>query len=512
MSDEESDSTIELIEPEPDETEQTSKDLCETADNKGEKREDDSCLSETTSLIGDTSHKEKFSLNENPLNGEHANNDMNTKKIMIDLGDIYKSKVLPLERKYHLDSFCLPTCGEVKDVEFHSKPMVLLLGQYSTGKTSFIRHMIGDCEFPGMHVGPEATTDKFVALVHGGEDGSKSSIHGRVIKGSSLTVTPELPFSALSKFGSAFLKNFYCSISPSPFLSKITFIDTPGVFSGEKQRVGRGYDFAAVAKWFADRSSLIIVMFDAHKLDISDELKDIIQKVTPHNEDKIRVVLNKADGVNKEQFVRVYGSLMWGLGRIMQRQEVLKVYAGSFWDEKLINKDLEKMFLKDEGELMEELKNLHSCTLERKVNELVTRIRLIKVHICLLGYIRNQMPTFFGWKSKLASLMEDIEGVAENARLAYGLSKGDMPNLELFREKLNAFSSFSVIPALKKEDITVLDDLISRDIPKLMNGVAGVSTGNLTEDTMQGRVPKRISTEGYCQQETLCKKRKTIGP
>jgi hypothetical protein len=28
-----------------------------------------------------------------------------------------------------------------------------------------------------------------------------------------------------------------------------------------------------VVKWFADRADMIIIMFDAHKLDISDELK-----------------------------------------------------------------------------------------------------------------------------------------------------------------------------------------------------------------------------------------------
>ena len=33
------------------------------------------------------------------------------------------------------------------------------------------------------------------------------------------------------------------------------------------------YTSADVIRWFADRADLIIVMFDAHKLDISDELK-----------------------------------------------------------------------------------------------------------------------------------------------------------------------------------------------------------------------------------------------
>ena len=43
--------------------------------------------------------------------------------------------------------------------------------------------------------------------------------------------------------------------------------------AGEKQRMGRDYDFPSVVKWFAERADMIVVMFDAHKLDISDELR-----------------------------------------------------------------------------------------------------------------------------------------------------------------------------------------------------------------------------------------------
>lgn len=32
-----------------------------------------------------------------------------------------------------------------------------------------------------------------------------------------------------------------------------------------------------MVKWFADRADMIIIMFDAHKLDISDELKVIFE-------------------------------------------------------------------------------------------------------------------------------------------------------------------------------------------------------------------------------------------
>lgn len=41
-----------------------------------------------------------------------------------------------------------------------AKPQVLLVGQYSVGKTSFIRYLLGQ-DFPGQRIGPEPTTDRF---------------------------------------------------------------------------------------------------------------------------------------------------------------------------------------------------------------------------------------------------------------------------------------------------------------------------------------------------------------
>ena len=45
----------------------------------------------------------------------------------------------------------------------------MLLGQYSTGKTTFIKYLL-ETDYPGLRIGPEPTTDKFVAIMHGEQD------------------------------------------------------------------------------------------------------------------------------------------------------------------------------------------------------------------------------------------------------------------------------------------------------------------------------------------------------
>lgn len=55
------------------------------------------------------------------------------------LRDIYRTKLLPLEEAYRFHEFHSPS---LEDSDFASKPMVLLVGQYSVGKTSFIRYLL----------------------------------------------------------------------------------------------------------------------------------------------------------------------------------------------------------------------------------------------------------------------------------------------------------------------------------------------------------------------------------
>ena len=104
------------------------------------------------------------------------------------------------------------------------------------------------------------------------------------ITGNFLSVDSTKPFRHLQQFGSTFLNRFEASQSNSEALKSVTLLDTPGILSGEKQVVNRGYDFAGVLKWFAERADKIILLFDAHKLDISDEFKQAIQAIRYTNQ------------------------------------------------------------------------------------------------------------------------------------------------------------------------------------------------------------------------------------
>eukprot|EP00977_Amphora_coffeiformis_P008094 scaffold1814_cov163-Amphora_coffeaeformis.AAC.5 len=374
--------------------------------------------------------------------------------ILKGLARLYRKKILPLELSSRYGHFHSPP---LSPSDFEAPPLILLLGQYSVGKTSFIKYLLGR-DFPGIRVGPEPTTDRFTAVLWGQQD--------KIIPGAALCSQSDRPFTGLSPFGNNFLSRMEAAELDAPILRNVTLIDTPGILSGQKQR-SRNYDYEAVMKWFAERADLIIVMFDAHKLDISDELKRVMELMIPHL-DKVRIVLNKADSISTQQLMRVYGALMWSLGKVMNTPEVSRVYMGSFWENPMANMEQAELLQREEMDLLQEIMGLPQQAVMRKINEMVKRARSVKVHSYIIHYLRKQLPYTWGRKEKQKRLVGRLEQEFMAAARRYSLPKGDFPPLEPMRQALREIKDLSEFPKLDKRLVREMDKVFSEDIPQLL--------------------------------------------
>ncbi|KAI8815637.1 P-loop containing nucleoside triphosphate hydrolase protein [Fimicolochytrium jonesii] len=370
------------------------------------------------------------------------------------LKSIYKNKIRPLEQAYSFEQFHSPY---LTDADIEAKPIVLLIGGYSTGKSTFVKHIL-DKEYPGLHIGPEPTTDRFVAVMGGAEE--------RIIPGNAAAVSAEMPWTSIQRFGSQFLQKFQVSFVNSPVLENLIVVDTPGILSGEKQRIGRSYDFTGVVEWFAGRADLILLLFDAHKLDISDEFKNAIMALKG-NDEKIRVVLNKADMVTGQQLMRVYGALMWSLGKVLQTPEVMRVYIGSFWDQPLQHSDSAALLTAEQQDLLKDLRLLPKNAIVRKINEIVKRTRMARVHALIIAHLRKEMPSVFGRKDKQDELLSNLPGEFTKLERMHGLTPGDFPDPDRFRETLQMFK-LEKFPKLDRKMMQTVEDALANDFPKLM--------------------------------------------
>ncbi|KAJ1731242.1 hypothetical protein LPJ61_002626 [Coemansia biformis] len=370
----------------------------------------------------------------------------------------YAKKIKPLEQSYCFEGF---HSAPLTPQDIGSKPMVLLLGQYSTGKTTFIEYLLGEA-YPGAHVGIEPTTDRFVAIMNGPEP--------KVVPGHAAAVSGDLPFSGLTKFGTKFLSRFQVAQLNNPLLANLTLIDTPGILAGSKQ-IQRGYDFISVINWFAERSDLILLLFDGHKLDISDEFKGAIQSLRGH-EDKVRIALNKCDQVGQQQLMRVYGALMWSLGKVIPTPEVNRVYLGSFWPRYktpvgAIYEDSTGLLASEQRDLLRDLRSIPKNAAVRRVNEIVKRAQQARVHAHIIGHLRSELPAMFGKSKKAKAMLDDLPGEFRKIQAKYNLPPGDFPNPEAFKTDLDAFK-LADFHKFSQRLVSAADDALSVDFPRLM--------------------------------------------
>lgn len=171
--------------------------------------------------------------------------------------------------------------------------------------------------------------------------------------------------------------------------------------------------------------------------------------------------------VDHQQLMRVYGALMWSLGKVLGTPEVARVYIGSFWDQPLRYDINRRLFEAEEQDLFADLQSLPRNAALRKLNDLIKRARLAKVHAYIIAALRKDMPSVFGKESKKKELIKNLDALYAQIQREHQISPGDFPDLKKMQETLQ-HHDFAKFKAIDKRLLDKVDRMLADDIAKLM--------------------------------------------
>jgi len=240
------------------------------------------------------------------------------------------------------------------------RPQVLLLGNYSSGKSTLINDFLG----AGVQkTGQAPTDDSFTVITYdeGPSEGEPVSVTEER-DGKYLLNDPEYPFETLKKHGQRFSSHFKLKKVNSPFLKNLAIIDTPGMLDSITER-DRGYNYQEVIGDLAQIADLVLVLFDPHKAGTVREAHTSLRDTLPARtfEDRVLFVLNRIDECTSLiDLLRVYGTLCWNLSQITGRKDIPMIhltYSPQAQDSGMISEDGDSSYLQYLQNQREELKN-----------------------------------------------------------------------------------------------------------------------------------------------------------
>lgn len=204
------------------------------------------------------------------------------------------------------------------------RPLVLVLGNYSSGKSTLINDFLGS---KIQKTGQAPTDDSFTVITYGGAEEAADGESASIIEerdGKFLLNDPEYPFEALKKHGQRFKAHFRLKKVNSPFLEHLALIDTPGMLDSITER-DRGYNYQEVIGDLAQMADLVLVLFDPHKAGTVRETHTSLRDTLPAKtfEDRVLFVLNRIDEcASLVDLLQVYGTLCWNLSQMTGRKDI----------------------------------------------------------------------------------------------------------------------------------------------------------------------------------------------
>lgn len=319
---------------------------------------------------------------------------------------LIERELTPLALKYQYSE--VPLESRVK-----WKPVVLILGNYSSGKSTLINEFLGtDIQLTG-----QAPTDDCFTVITSWEDEKDAADHvpqkgeSRERDGRVLLYDKEYPFEILRKHGESFASHFRLkNVQGVPSLKNLAIIDTPGMLDSVTEK-DRGYDYQEVIGDLAQIADLVLILFDPHKAGTVRESYASLRETLPAKsfEDRLVFVLNRVDECGSlEDLLRVYGTLCWNLSQMTGRKDIPRILLTYAQSSAKNAPPQEKQFLKLLGNQRQELQKLILNAPKERLDHLASFVehhsgRLLHILETLIEFnrsmssykLRISLPGFF---------------------------------------------------------------------------------------------------------------------
>lgn len=292
---------------------------------------------------------------------------------------VYAKSLEPIATRFEFEA--PPSASETTGL-----PLVLLLGNHSSGKSSFVNYLVGDTL---QRTGIAPVDDSFTIITHGAEATDRD--------GHAVVTNPTLAWGDLERFGPTLLSHLKLKQRPMADLEGLALVDSPGMIDAASSKEDRGYDFAGVVRWFAERADVILFMFDPDKPGTTGETIRILTDSLAGLDHKLLLIFNKVDRfATMRDFARAYGALCWNLSKAIPRKDLPHLYTtflptehggdGAAPGSRVPLDDFER----SRAEVREEVRRAPFRRLDNVISRLYQFTRRLRVHSRVLDQLSRE--------------------------------------------------------------------------------------------------------------------------
>ena len=313
---------------------------------------------------------------------------MDEREFQAEIENRVQKKLAPLFNRYKTDS------GSLQAI-LKWKPIVLIIGNYSSGKSTFINELLGR---EIQRTGQAPTDDSFTIIT------ADSSGEGD-IPGATLVSDENLPFTRFKGFGEQFVSHFSLKKVDAPFLENMAVIDSPGMLDAVTEK-DRGYNYMQVLGEFAKLADLVVLMFDPHKAGTIKETYTAIRDTLPESsgEDRIVFAMSRIDECDSlSDLVRSYGTLCWNLSQMTGRKDIPRIFLTYSAEMDRHNLDLES-WKGERDELKEKILSAPAFRINHILQDIDRQVNELKLIAEVMTKVAARARSLFGDTVKFSFL------------------------------------------------------------------------------------------------------------